>query len=72
MEHVWEYLRAKNKLSYCVWDSHDEILAACADAWNWLVNPAKIPAGTKTPGSEESPFYTPWTSTGCQIRSLIE
>ena len=56
MEQVWEYLRAKNKLSYCVWDSHDEILAACADAWNWLVNPAKIPAGTKTPGSEEIAF----------------
>ena len=42
MENVWDYLRA-NKLSACVWDSYDEILAACADAWNWLVNdPARI------------------------------
>jgi len=35
MENVWDYLRA-NKFSACVWDSHDEILAACAEAWNWL------------------------------------
>jgi DDE superfamily endonuclease len=37
MENVWDYLRA-SKLSACVWDSYDEILAACADAWNWFVN----------------------------------
>jgi len=37
MENVWDYLRA-NKLSACVWDSYDEILKACADAWNWFVN----------------------------------
>ena len=37
MENVWDYLRA-NKLSACVWDDYDEILAACADAWNWFVN----------------------------------
>jgi hypothetical protein len=42
MENVWDYLRA-NKLSACIWDSYDEILAACADAWNWFVNdPARI------------------------------
>ena len=27
----------------CVWDDYDEIVAACADAWNCLVNdPARI------------------------------
>ena len=42
MENVWDYLRA-NKLSACVWDGYHEILAACADAWNWLANdPARI------------------------------
>ena len=42
MENVWDYLRA-NKLSACVWDGYNEILAACADAWNWLVNdPVRI------------------------------
>jgi hypothetical protein len=42
MENVWDYLRA-NKLSACVWDSYDEILAACADAWNWLIaDPERI------------------------------
>jgi hypothetical protein len=37
MENVWDFLRA-NKLSADVWDSYDEIVEACADAWNWLVN----------------------------------
>ncbi len=36
MENVWQYLRG-NKLSACIWDSYDEILAACAEAWNWLI-----------------------------------
>lgn len=37
MENVWEYLRA-NKLSAGVWNCYDEILQACAEAWNWLMN----------------------------------
>jgi len=42
MENVWDYLR-DNKLSARVWDSYDEILAACAEAWNWFVNnPTRI------------------------------
>jgi hypothetical protein len=42
MENVWDYLRA-NKLSTGIWDSYDDILIACADAWNWSVNdPARI------------------------------
>jgi hypothetical protein len=35
MENVWEYLRA-NKLSARIWDDYDQILTACADAWNWF------------------------------------
>ncbi len=42
MENVWQYLRA-NKLSARIWDSYDEILAACAEAWNWLIkDPERI------------------------------
>ncbi|CAH2605994.1 conserved protein of unknown function (plasmid) [Rhodovastum atsumiense] len=36
MENVWEYLRA-NKLSLRVWNSYNAILAACLDAWNFLM-----------------------------------
>ena len=36
MENVWAYLRG-NKLSAGVWDTYEEIVAACADAWNWLM-----------------------------------
>ncbi len=35
-ETVWEYLRA-NWLSNSVWDTYDDILTACCDAWNALV-----------------------------------
>jgi hypothetical protein len=42
MENVWEYLRG-NKLSAGVWDNYDEIVEACADAWNWLMDdPGRI------------------------------
>ncbi len=36
IENVWEYLRA-NKLSRRVWQSYDDIVQACCDAWNWLI-----------------------------------
>jgi hypothetical protein len=32
-----EYLRA-NKLTTGIWDGYDEILKACAEAWNWLMD----------------------------------
>ena len=42
MENVWDYIR-DNKLSARVWDTYDDILAACAEAWNWFVNdPSRI------------------------------
>jgi len=36
MEKVWDYLR-QNKLCAFVWQSFEEILDACATAWNWLM-----------------------------------
>ena len=36
MENVWDYLRGNN-LSMPVWDTYDAILAACKDAWLFLV-----------------------------------
>ncbi len=42
MENIWEYLRA-NQLSMLVWDSYEAILAACKEAWNFLIqNPERI------------------------------
>ena len=37
MENVWAYLR-QNKLCTHVWDSYDDIVEACADAWRFLIN----------------------------------
>jgi len=37
MENVWDYLRG-NRLSAGIWDTYDDIVDACADAWNWFVN----------------------------------
>jgi hypothetical protein len=37
MENVWEYLRA-NKLSRLVWDSYQDIVAACKEAWDFLID----------------------------------
>src|SRR6185312_10596536 len=36
IENVWEYLRG-NKLSRLVWDSYEDIVQACCDAWNYLI-----------------------------------
>ena len=36
MENVWAYLRA-NKLCNLVWNTYDEIVNACADAWHFFV-----------------------------------
>ena len=46
MENVWQYLRA-NKLAITVFDTHDEILDKCSDAWNFFANdPERINAIT--------------------------
>ena len=36
MEIVWAYLRS-NKLASLVWDTYDDILAACAQAWRFII-----------------------------------
>ena len=36
MENIWDYLRG-NKLSMRVWDSYEAIVAACKEAWLFLV-----------------------------------
>ncbi len=42
MENVWAYLRA-NKLCNLVWDTYDDIVRACAEAWHFLVqDPQRI------------------------------
>ena len=37
VELVWEYLRA-NKLCRLVWNSYEEIVQACKEAWDFLIN----------------------------------
>ena len=52
MEIVWAYLRS-NKLASLVWDSYDDILAACAEAWRFL---------TDDPDRIQSIGYRNWAS----------
>ncbi len=41
-ENVWQYLRA-NKLAITVFDSYEDILGKCAEAWNFFAeNPKRI------------------------------
>ncbi len=35
MENVWDYLRG-NKLSQLVWQTHDDIMDACENAWRFI------------------------------------
>ena len=37
MENVWEYLR-KNKLAITTWDTFEEIVDACCEAWNFFAH----------------------------------
>ena len=47
VENVWEYLRG-NFLSHRVWQTYEEILEACRDAWNKLMQmPAQIASITR-------------------------
>ena len=40
MENIWDYLRG-NKLSSRVWDTYEQIVDACRDAWLFLVDDLK-------------------------------
>jgi transposase len=37
MENVWDYLR-RNELNHLIWDTYEDMVAACAKAWRFLVN----------------------------------
>ena len=42
MENVWDYLRG-NQLSHKVWETYDDIVQTCAEAWRFLIDdPARI------------------------------
>jgi len=48
-ENVWEFLR-QNKLSIRIFDSYDDIVDACCDAWNDLIAaPERIASIAKRP-----------------------
>ena len=36
MENIWDYLRG-NKLSRLVWGTYEAIVAACKEAWYFLI-----------------------------------
>jgi transposase len=40
-ENIWEYLRG-NALSHQVWETYEDILDACCDAWNSLMRTPEI------------------------------
>jgi len=40
MKNVWDFLRA-NKLCNLVWDTYDDIVDACQEAWLFLINNPK-------------------------------
>lgn len=43
VENVWQFLRA-NKLAITVFDSYDEIVDKCCEAWNFFANDPKLVA----------------------------
>ncbi|MFV0491108.1 MAG: transposase [Pseudorhodobacter sp.] len=44
IENVWAWLRA-NRLATSVFDTNDDIVARCSDAWNFFANdPSRIRA----------------------------
>ena len=47
VENIWQFLRA-NFLSHQVWNTYDDILAACRNAWNKLMQmPERIASITQ-------------------------
>ena len=54
VENVWAHLRA-NKLAITVFDTYDDIVAACCTAWNFFANdPNAIASLTSRPWAEVS------------------
>ena len=49
VENVWAYLRF-NKLANRIYETHDDILDACTEAWNWVTSqPERITAIASRP-----------------------
>jgi len=53
VENIWQFLRG-NFLSHQVWNSYDEILAACRNAWNKFMQMPEQIASIDLPPSEWS------------------
>ena len=50
MENIWDYLRG-NKLSRLVWDNYEAIVAACKEAWYFLIgDKERIDSSPAAPG----------------------
>ena len=58
MENVWDYLRG-NILSSRVWDSYEAIVAACKDAWLFLVGDPDASKPSPIAPGHRSIFRTP-------------
>ena len=60
MENVWQYLRV-NKLAITVFDTHDEILDKCSDAWNFFANdPERLNSITHRDWITVKPKFSSW------------
>ncbi|WP_043342934.1 transposase, partial [Belnapia moabensis] len=52
VENVWAYLRS-NKLANRVYETYDDILDACTEAWNWFTSqPERITAIASRPWAQ--------------------
>ena len=60
VENIWQFLRA-NFLSHQVWNSCDDILAACRNAWNTLMQaPQTIASLTQRAWAKTVIGYAGW------------
>jgi hypothetical protein len=55
VENVWEYLRG-NRLSITVWDTYDQIVEACCNAWNAFLQEPEAIASVATRN------WAPWVN----------
>ena len=52
VDNVWAYLRS-NKLANRVYETYDDILDACTEAWNWFTSqPERITAIASRPWAQ--------------------
>ncbi len=54
-ENIWEYLRG-NALSHQVWETYDDVVDACCNAWNTLMRaPDIVPQSLPATGAKRQP-----------------